>query len=228
MIPDANPFCRIEMDAPNREAVRKARELQAQRDADRLAAHVRVAFGRLLRGPEAPLILASAQHQIDLWRERRLCSADYIEEWSALLAQPAGLPPQAILDGEVVVQDDIDRSDFDRLIKRARRRRWYAGADPVVYCVFDLLVLRGKDMRAEPLEARKAALRKLVKGLDVLYVDSVEDGQWLYDQVLQLELEGVVGKRLGSTYQAGVRSLDWIKVKRPGAVPAKRFRRKAP
>ncbi|QYY33577.1 hypothetical protein K2O51_31610 (plasmid) [Cupriavidus pinatubonensis] len=108
---------------------------------------------------------------------------------------------------------------------RARRRRWYAGADPVVFCVFDLLDLRGRDMRAEPLETRKAALRELVTGVNVLYVDSVDDGPWLYDQVLKLELEGVVGKRLGSSYQSGIRSPDWIKVKRPGAVPARRFSR---
>ncbi len=62
------------------------------------------------------------------------------------------------------------------------------------------------------------------KGVNVLYVDSVDDGRWLYDQVLKLDLEGVVGKWLGSTYQSGARSADWIKVKRPGAVPAKRFR----
>lgn len=33
-----------------------------------------------------------------------------------------------------------------------------------------------------------------------------------------LELEGIVCKRAGSTYQDGTRSRDWIKVKRPGAV----------
>jgi len=80
-------------------------------------------------------------------------------------------------------------------------------------------------LRAEPIETRKAALRKLVKGAHVLYVDSVEDGNWLYENAVRLKLEGVVAKRLGSTYQAGVRSNDWIKVKRPGAVPPGRFGR---
>jgi len=42
-------------------------------------------------------------------------------------------------------------------------------------------------------------------------------------QMLALKLEGIVGKRAGSTYQAGVRSPDWEKIKRPGAVPAQRF-----
>lgn len=59
----------------------------------------------------------------------------------------------------------------------------------------------------------------------VLHVTSTDDGRWLYSTALQLELEGVVGKRLGSTYQDGKRSSDWFKVKRPGAVPSERFKR---
>ncbi|SCU75499.1 conserved hypothetical protein [Cupriavidus necator] len=110
---------------------------------------------------------------------------------------------------------------------RALRRGWHAGATPVVYCVFDLLVGGGEDLRGLPVEKRKAALSKLLSGEppSLLYVQDVEDGAWLYDAALGLGLEGVVGKRAGSVYRAGERSSDWIKVKRPGAVPAKRFRR---
>ncbi|MGN5479544.1 ATP-dependent DNA ligase [Cupriavidus basilensis] len=86
---------------------------------------------------------------------------------------------------------------------------------------------RGKDLRGQPIERRKTALRKLLdeppNGL--LYVDSVEDGAWLYGHALTLGLEGVVGKRAGSVYRSGERSRDWIKVKRPGAVPPERFKR---
>lgn len=74
------------MSAPNREAVHKARELQAQREADRLSAHARVAG--MLRGPNAPVVLESARRQVGLWRQRQLCSPDYIQEWTSLLSQP--------------------------------------------------------------------------------------------------------------------------------------------
>ncbi len=59
----------------------------------------------------------------------------------------AALPAGSIIDGEVCVLDDIGRSDFERLHARARRKGWYRGADPVAYCVFDLLVGKGKDLR---------------------------------------------------------------------------------
>jgi len=59
----------------------------------------------------------------------------------------------------------------------------------------------------------------------LLFVQSVEDGAWLYRQALELELEGIVGKRAGNAYRCGNRSPDWVKIKRPGAVPPQRFRR---
>lgn len=144
-----------------------------------------------------------------------------------VVAALADMPAGTVLDGEACVLDDLGRSDFDRLHARARRKGWYEGADLVVYCVFDVLVAKGKDLRATALERRKAALARLMRAHSdrVLHVSGTEDGAWLYKTALQIELEGVVGKRLGSTYQDGVRSADWFKVKRPGAVPPERFKR---
>ncbi|MBF6989283.1 hypothetical protein [Cupriavidus sp. IK-TO18] len=66
----------------------------------------------------------------------------------------AHLPRGAhILDGEVAVLDDIGRSDFNRLHKRALRRGWYRGADPVVFCAFDLVAQSGRDLRDQPYES---------------------------------------------------------------------------
>lgn len=153
--------------------------------------------------------------------------ADATAWFLEIAATLATLPVGNIFDGEVCVLDDIGRSDFERLQTRARRRGRRPGDDAVVYCVFDLLVNGGKDLREQPVEKRKAALRKLLAGEPpgFLYVQDVEDGAWLYGAALKLGLEGIVGKRAGSTYQAGVRSPDWIKVKRPGAVPPERFKR---
>jgi ATP-dependent DNA ligase len=43
--------------------------------------------------------------------------------------------------------------------------------------------------------------------------------------VLAYELEGFVAKRKASSYQPGVRSSDWRKIKRKGAVEPQRFAR---
>jgi bifunctional non-homologous end joining protein LigD len=133
-----------------------------------------------------------------------------------------------VLDGEVCVLDDIGRSDFDRLQVRARKKRWWSGCDPVVFCAFDLLAQDGRSLISLPVEARKLALRKLIpRGMpSVLYVGHFESqhGANLYAQAQALKLEGLVAKRSGSIYVPGVRSSDWIKCKVPGAIPAERFK----
>ncbi|QKS64871.1 hypothetical protein [Cupriavidus gilardii] len=132
------------------------------------------------------------------------------EMHQALAALPAG----CVLDAEGVVLDDIGRPDFNAFHERALRRRWYRGARPVVLAAFDLLVLRGRDIRDWPIEKRKAALQKLLHGVDVglLCVSAVTDGERLYQFVKQLGMEGIVAKRASSAYQGGL-SDDWRKVK---------------
>lgn len=145
------------------------------------------------------------------------------------LAEMLGGP--YIVDGEVCVLDDLGRSDFERLQDRARRRRWYTGADPVVFCVFDLLVDRGKDITRMPLIERKARLLELFTPslpnvLFVSHFDGEGEGEMLFKQaVLGLKLEGLVAKRASSVYVPGARSSDWVKIKRKGAVSPERFKR---
>ncbi len=135
-----------------------------------------------------------------------------------------------VLDGEICVLDSLGRADFERLHARAQRKRWYKGADPVVFCAFDLLVIKGSDIRQTPIEERKQRLESLLsvsgESLSMLYVQAIPDqGEWLYRQCIALGLEGVVCKRAGSTYQSGVRSPDWIKVKVPGVHEHGAFKR---
>ncbi|WP_395345240.1 hypothetical protein [Variovorax sp. UC122_21] len=68
--------------------------------------------------------------------------------------------------------DARGNSDFGRLQGRAEQRRLYAGADPVVFCAFDLLVDRNVDITEQPLAKRKAALAALLRKSpsSVLYV----------------------------------------------------------
>ena len=82
---------------------------------------------------------------------------------------------------------------------------------------FDLLFLNGKDLRALPLIERKAALRKLLrrKRSRILYLDHIEhDGRLLFDQIVKMDLEGIVCKQRNSPYKVTEKpSRYWIKVK---------------
>jgi bifunctional non-homologous end joining protein LigD len=139
-----------------------------------------------------------------------------------------------IVDGEMCILNEMGRSDFDALHDRARKRRLAPGDLLVTFRVFDLLAYEEQNIMQRPLIARKAALAEVLSpGLsNVLYAghisaaDVEEPVSWLYARALDLKLEGIVAKRADSQYTPGTRSADWIKLKRPGAVPPGRFQRK--
>jgi bifunctional non-homologous end joining protein LigD len=144
------------------------------------------------------------------------CTAWFPEIADLLAVLPGG---PHVIDGEACVLDEIGRSDFERLQARSRRRRWYAGADQVTYCAFDLLYSDGRNVMALPLAERKAMLLQLLAPLKdlVVVVGDFPAETSLFDQVvLGTKLEGFVAKRLTSPYTPGAISPDWRKVKRPG------------
>jgi len=108
----------------------------------------------------------------------------------------------AVLDGEIVVMRDSG-PDFHALFFR----RGTPG-----YAAFDLLWLNGRDLRAQPLWRRKRALRKLVTGTPVAYVEHVDDPS-LFTEAVVRDLEGVVAKRRNDPYAP---ETEWVKVKYRG------------
>jgi ATP-dependent DNA ligase len=68
---------------------------------------------------------------------------------------------------------------------------------PAAVFAFDLLQLRGKDLRALPLLKRKALLqRELLRTERIVYCQHVgESGEKLFLAADQLGLEGVIGKK---------------------------------
>ncbi len=164
---------------------------------------------------------------VRLFHKSRSDATAYYPEVERALQPIAGGPH--VLDGEFAVLDDLGRSDFHAMRKRASRRKWYPGADAVSYLAFDLLMLNGRDLTPLPLYERKEALRELlapVNGRGVLYVQHFPADAALFAEiVLPLELEGFMAKRLDAPYSAGIRSDDWRKIKRKGAVEPQRFKR---
>ena len=118
----------------------------------------------------------------------------------------------AVLDGEMIVQDEQGRSDFHSF-KSAMLRR----PERLVFMAFDLLHLDGRDMRTDPLIDRRERLRELVgchdPGCCVQYSEHViGGGGTMFNACDVMGLEGIVSKKLRSRYRSG-RSRDWLKVK---------------
>ena len=132
---------------------------------------------------------------------------DYTKKYPPVVEALKALKRDIILDGEVVVFNEEGLPDFDAL-------QLYNGHNtPISYCVFDILWLDGYNLMELPLEERKKILKALVKGNKVLkFSESFDDGEGLYQYMLEKNLEGIVAKKRDSEYLPGVRSYEWLKV----------------
>lgn len=150
-------------------------------------------------------------------RRLRVITARYPELEGGIL-QAAGR--DCTLDGEIVVFDG-EEIDFSALQRREQQRdatkiAYLAATIPATYVVFDILSLEGADLTREPLMERKERLRDAVAPNErVVVIDYVKEiGEEYFTAAMQLGMEGIMAKRLGSTYQPGERSRDWVKIKR--------------
>jgi len=139
---------------------------------------------------------------------------DWTARFQPVADAVAALPATAaLIDGELVVEDDKGISNFSLLQTDLKDDR----ADRFVYCAFDLLYLDGRDLRAEPLVVRKVALQKLLRGTGraerIRYVEDIEDdGPKVLKHACAMHLEGVVSKLRDAPYRSG-RSENFVKSK---------------
>jgi bifunctional non-homologous end joining protein LigD len=127
---------------------------------------------------------------------------------------------EAVLDGEVVAFDADGRPSFQRLQSRMHLTsehvvRRLAQSEPVAYILFDLLWLDGHSLMALPYTERRERLLSL--GLSgstwQTPANHVGDGAAMLEASRARGLEGILAKRLDSTYTPGRRSGAWVKVK---------------
>ena len=138
---------------------------------------------------------------------------DWTKEFGAALsAALRALPVEnALLDGELVVENAAGASDFSALQSDLGEGR----TDRLLFRLFDLLHLDGHDLREAPLVARKRALERILDGAQKPLRYSrhfEEDGALVLRHVCRLGLEGIVSKLRDAPYRSG-RSKSWLKSK---------------
>jgi bifunctional non-homologous end joining protein LigD len=116
----------------------------------------------------------------------------------------------AVLDGEVVAFDEHGRPSFQYL-----QRRMQSKSTPIAYVVFDLLYLDGESLMRLPYVERRARLEALDLNGPSWRTPSFHEGHGgaLFEASAKQGLEGVVAKRLDSSYEPGKRNGAWLKIK---------------
>ncbi len=140
---------------------------------------------------------------------------DWTERYGLLAKAFAALPcKQALVDGEIVVQDANGIASFAALQDALAEGRTHE----LICFAFDLLHLDGYDLTAVPLLERKRALAALLEPVvspttALQLSEHVQgNGRAFFEQASRLGLEGVISKRADSSYQQ-VRTRSWLKVK---------------
>jgi len=137
----------------------------------------------------------------------------------------------AILDGEVVVWDKINKkfSSFGENKTIALKNSDYIDEDEetkeLIYMIFDIIYLvppSGQEYSLQDviLSDRKNILKKVVKNIDnkIIVVEgnecnNIEDIFSHFNKSLENKEEGIIIKKIDSTYKLDDRTRDWVKMK---------------
>src|SRR5690606_40321524 len=129
------------------------------------------------------------------------------------------LPAGCVLDGEIVIAGR-DGLDFDAVQLRLRpassRIEKLARETPAAFVAFDVLAAAGRSLLAEPQDARRDALERLLAdAAPPLHVtpmtrDRGVAAEWL-EKFEGAGLDGVVAKPVDLPYEPGKRSMLKIK-----------------
>jgi bifunctional non-homologous end joining protein LigD len=139
-------------------------------------------------------------------------------DWSHLYAPILAVAGEldcrsAMIDGEVIIQDNRGLSDFRTLRSELARKK----PRGLIFMAFDLLHIDDLDLRRRPLEERRDRLRDLLgtnePGSPIQFSDHVVGGgPEFFELAEQSGAEGIVSKKLGSRYRSGP-AQSWLKTK---------------
>jgi DNA ligase D-like protein (predicted ligase) len=136
---------------------------------------------------------------------------DFNGTYPVVVKTLADLPDETVIDGEVVALDESGRPSFSALQN-------YGSSDiPIIYYIFDVMVLKGIDVMREPLSRRRELLEEeiLPELIEPIKYSAELDSDLsdLIHSVRKLGLEGLVAKRRDSRYAPGLRTPAWWKMR---------------
>jgi DNA ligase-1 len=147
---------------------------------------------------------------------------DVTPQFPEVAAALRKIPGSFLLDGEILAWRDGRPVSFFRLQKRLGRKApapELLSEIPVAFVAYDCLARDGQPLFERTFADRRAALDALAAGGDllvspVLRAETPADLDRLFGEARERGNEGLMCKRIDSTYQAGKRGRAWRKYKK--------------
>src|SRR3984957_19202932 len=136
---------------------------------------------------------------------------DFNSRYPGIVKALTSMPDETVIDGEIVALDEDGRPSFNTLQNHG------PASLPLHFFIFDLLILQGRDVMAEPLVKRRELIEKnvLPNLADPIRYSPILEATLadLIRSVKEQGLEGLVAKRRDSKYEPGLRSGAWQKMR---------------
>jgi DNA ligase-1 len=127
---------------------------------------------------------------------------------------------EAILEGEVIAVDSqglpIPFQHLMRRFKRVHAIEDTAEKVPVKLYLFDALCINGKSLISIPYSQRRRILAENVRKIQLtqqIVTDKIEEAERFLKEAIDAGHEGLMAKRLDSSYTPGIRGKRWLKIK---------------
>jgi len=129
---------------------------------------------------------------------------DFNARYPRIVKALANLPDETVIDGELVALDEGGRPSFNSL------QNYGSTGAPLHFFIFDVLILKGKDVMSDPLMKRRELIEEHVLPMlaEPIRYSPILDAtlRALIQSVKAQGLEGLVAKRRDSKYEPGQRS----------------------
>ncbi|WP_010521073.1 ATP-dependent DNA ligase [Aquimarina agarivorans] len=162
-------------------------------------------------------------NQLFVWSRGEELVTDKYPEFQEFIGK---LPNGTVLDGEILVYYNNDIQNFNELQTRIGRKtvsKALLQKAPVILKAYDILEWEGKDIREHSFLERRKILEALLKQVTEISLPLQLSKTYAFtswEQVAaerrksrEMRSEGLMIKRLASTYQVGRKKGDWLKWK---------------
>jgi DNA ligase D-like protein (predicted ligase) len=136
---------------------------------------------------------------------------DFSARYPSIVEALRAMPDNTVLDGEVVALDAEGKPSFNLL------QNYGSSKGPLVFFLFDVLILSGRNVMSETLDTRRTLLeQQVLPRLKEPIRFSPQLNASLTDLIASVKdqgFEGLVAKKRTSNYEPGLRSGAWQKMR---------------
>jgi len=147
-------------------------------------------------------------NEVTLWSRRENL---FTKQFPQIAQACERLPPNTLIDGEIVALDSSGRVSFNLLQHHRSKAR------ALVFYAFDVLTYRGRSVLDVPLYFRREVMHRIfedTKTVPISLSENIEASPTdLVRVAKEFGFEGIVAKRKDSFYESGKRTGAWVKYK---------------